>query len=221
MKTLIFANGSFDCRTAFAHLVEMADLIIAADGGAVHCAALGIQPHVALGDFDSIGRELLDHYEQEGVELYRHPVHKDATDLELALDLAGEKGAEQVYLLGALGGRWDMSIANIMLAAQEKYCNIEVSLVDGDCLMRILHPGREHTVVHRDGIMVSLLPLGGDVVGVTLTGFRYPLAEQTIRFGSSRGVSNLLETESGSIRHQNGILLCIQQAAEEKLHSGK
>jgi len=219
MMTLIFANGFFTAFTELPSLIEKADLIIAADGGAVHCAGLNIQPQVVLGDFDSIGSELLEKYEREGVEICRHPVHKDATDLELALDLAGEKGAQQVYLLGALGGRWDMSMANIMLAAQEKYRNIDVLLVGGGCRMRILHPGREHIVSHRDGIMVSLLPLGGDADGVTLTGFRYPLADYTIRFGSSRGVSNLLESESSSICLRNGVLLCIQHAEEEEVAS--
>lgn len=210
MQTLIFANGNFDVFPEFPSLVETADLIIAADGGAAHCASAGILPHVALGDFDSIGRELLEYYEREGVEIYRHPVHKNATDLELALDLAGEKGAQQVCLLGALGGRWDMSMANIMLAAQEKYRKIDVSLVGSGCRMHILHSGREHSVVSSHGIMVSLLPLGGDAEGVTLSGFRYPLTGHTIRFGSSRGVSNLMEAENASVYHRDGVLLCIQ-----------
>ena len=37
---------------------------------------------------------------------------------ELALDLAVEKGSKTIWLIGALGGRWDMSLANIMVGGK-------------------------------------------------------------------------------------------------------
>jgi len=211
MQALIFANGHFATLPDLPDIIEKTGLIVAADGGAVHCASLGLLPHVVLGDFDSIPADLLESYQQKGVELHRHPVHKDRTDLELALDLAMSKGARRVVLLGVLGGRWDMSMANMLLAAQEKYRDIFVSLVDNDCLIRILHHGREHVLNKRHGIIVSLLPLGGEVSGITLTGFRYPLVEQSIPFGSSHGVSNVLLEEYASVYHRAGVLLCVQQ----------
>ena len=212
MQTLIFANGDFCLFESLESLVLQVDLIIAADGGAAHCENIGIVPHIVVGDCDSIGADLLERYRQEDVKIFRHPIEKDATDLELALDLACEKGTCQVCLLGALGGRWDMSLANIMLAAQGKYREIDIFLVGDDCRMRILHPGRQHSVFNHDGATVSLLPLEGNTEGVTLIGFHYPLDDHTIRFGSSRGVSNLLAAERATICHQKGVLLCIQQA---------
>jgi thiamine pyrophosphokinase len=209
MIVLIFANGMLDHSPELATLLKQANLLIAADGGANHCARLGITPDILLGDLDSITPEILATYENEGIAIHRHPTRKDATDLELALDLAMQKGARTVWLVGALGGRWDMSLANIMLAAGDKYKGHEIFLLGQDCSMQILHPGKVHTVSSTPDQKISLLPLRGDVRGVTLTGFEYPLTQHTIPFGSTLGVSNILQNDQATVQHTEGVLLCV------------
>lgn len=209
MFTLIFANGILDPSPKVTALLKKADLLIAADGGANHCAGLGIIPDILLGDLDSIHREILESYQGEKTVINRHPPRKDATDLELALDLAMEKGSRTVWLIGALGGRWDMSLSNIMLAAGEKYKNLEIFLLGQDCSMQILHPGKTHTVIGSPEQKVSILPLKGDAYGVTLSGFEYPLKDYTIPFGSTIGVSNIMQKDQGFVQLSKGILLCV------------
>ncbi len=209
MFAVIFANGTLDPSAELDSLINQAELVIAADGGASHCNRLGITPDILLGDLDSIDPPLLAAYQDKAIAIQRHPRHKDATDLELALDLAVEKGARTIRLIGALGGRWDMSLANIMLAASDKYKNQEILLSGQDCSMQILHPGKDCTLSGRPGQKVSLVPLKGDVHGVTLTGFAYPLTGQTILFGSSLGVSNIMHTDQATVQHREGILLCV------------
>lgn len=209
MFTLIFANGTLDHSPELATLLNQADLIIAVDGGANHCSRLAVTPDILLGDLDSIDADILAAYEHVGITIRRHPQKKDATDLELALDLAKEKGARTVWLAGALGGRWDMSLANVMLAANEKYQEQHIFLLADNCSMHILHPGKEYTISGAPGQKVSILPLKGDACGVTLHGFTYPLTDQTIPFGSSRGVSNIMRQNTATIHHTAGILLCI------------
>jgi thiamine pyrophosphokinase len=209
MFTLIFANGTLDSSPELAALLKQADLIIAADGGANHCTRLAVTPDILLGDLDSIDAHVLAAYEHAGITIHRYPRQKDATDLELALDLAKEKGARTVWLAGALGGRWDMSLANLMLAANEKYQEQHIFLLAGNCFMHLLHPGKVHTINGAPGQKISVLPLKGDACGVTLHGFTYPLTEQTIPFGSSRGVSNIMRENNATIHHTAGILLCI------------
>ncbi len=209
MHAVIFANGSLAHAPELDILVNQADLVIAADGGANHCNKLGIIPDILLGDLDSIDQAVLTVYQKKGVSIQRHPPRKDATDLELALDLALEKGARTIWLFGALGGRWDMSLANIMLAANDKYRDLQIFLAGLNCSMQILHPGKTHSIDGSPGQKVSLLPLKGDVQGVTLTGFSYPLTGQAIVFGSSRGVSNTINTDQATVQHIEGILLCV------------
>ena len=190
-------------------LLAQTDLIIAADGGANHCARLGITPDILLGDLDSIDPKNLAKLANEKITIHRHPMRKNATDLELALDLAVQQRARTIWLVGALGGRWDMSLANIMLAANDKYKEQEVILLDQDCILRILHPGKIHTINGTPDQKVSFLPLKNDVHDVTLTGFEYPLSHHTISFGSTLGVSNILNNHQATEQHSKGVLLCI------------
>ncbi len=47
------------------------------------------------------------------------------------------------------------------------------------------------------------------VHGVTLSGFEYPLTHQSISFGSTLGISNILKTSQATVQHDKGILLCV------------
>lgn len=218
MKAVIVANGRWQRPAALDLLLAEARLIIAADGGAAHCERIGVTPGVVVGDFDSLDPDLLARCQRAGCEILRHPPQKDATDLELALDIALARKAKAVTILGALGGRWDMSLANILLAAQHKYREIEVVLVEGRCRMQVLHPGKPHVVSSLNGKLLSLLAVGGDAAGVTLSGFRYPLNGQGLVVGSSLGVSNELAGAEAAIRHESGILLCVQETHETPDH---
>jgi thiamine pyrophosphokinase len=214
MLALIFANGVLDGSRHLPPLLEQADLLIAADGGARYCVSEGIIPDILLGDFDSIEASVLAAFKKSNVEIHRHPERKDATDLELALDLAVDRAADAVWLIGALGNRWDMSLVNILLAASDKYKDIRVSLLAEDCSMHILHPGPPRAIRGNPGERVSLLALKDDVCGVTLKGFEYPLTCQSISFGSSLGISNVLRSSSATVQLSEGVLLCIRQLTD-------
>ena len=131
MRAHIFANGPYLEKTdSRIFMGKEADLIIAADGGANQCRLINITPDLIIGDLDSISHQLVEKYTHAGVEIIRHPSRKDATDLELSLDLAMTRGADDVVLFGVLGGRWNMSLSNITLAASEKYREMSMSLYD-------------------------------------------------------------------------------------------
>ncbi len=216
MDVVIFANGQLGSDSLATALAQQADLIIAVDGGANHCQALGITPAILLGDLDSIDPALLRHYERKNVSIHRYPADKDKTDLELAIDLAVTKQATRITILAALGGRWDMSFANLLLLATPEYAEIEVLLVDGDTTIGVCHEGKEKQLVFPVGTTVSLLPFNGDVTGVTLSGFKYLLQGQPLRFASSRGVSNILTASPATIVIEAGTLLWIASTGENE-----
>ncbi len=119
-RAIIFANGRMESPPPITKSVLPSDLIIAADGGSLHCKTLGIIPNVIIGDFDSIGTKDISPYKEVGVEIVQHPTHKDETDLELALQYAVNHGVTKVHIIGALGNRWDMTLSNILLAVNIK-----------------------------------------------------------------------------------------------------
>lgn len=211
MKSLILANGDLTVSPELLRLAENADYLIAADGGARHCLKLGRQPDALIGDMDSISHELLQKYEATGVELLKFPARKNATDLELAIDHAISKGTTEIFFAGMLGGRWDMSLANILLLAHDKYKNVPCTLIGDTCVIHVLHPGK-HTIATKANQRASLLPLTGEVTGVTLTGFEYPLDHFTIAHGSTRGLSNRTVCDTVTLEHATNVLLLIFSA---------
>jgi thiamine pyrophosphokinase len=97
--------------TDVADAIDGAELTIAADGGIRHAHRAGRDPHVLVGDLDSVTPEDLARARTAGTEVLRHPVDKDATDLELALDVAlartavGPRTATPVDSAGSDDGR--------------------------------------------------------------------------------------------------------------------
>src|SRR3712207_2158358 len=84
-STVIIADAPTADLQAYTMPIRDAELRVAADGGARHFLQLGMLPHVAIGDFDSLPAPMLAELESRGVTILRHPIHKDETDLELAL----------------------------------------------------------------------------------------------------------------------------------------
>jgi len=208
MNALILANGELHTSTELMELAQSVDLLIAADGGAKHSPILQRTPETLIGDFDSVANDLLCEFQNIGVEILQYPTRKNATDLELAIDHAIQKGATTIYFAGMLGGRWDMSLANIFLLASEKYKHIRLTLLGDKCKMYILHPGN-NSFTTKPGQSTSLLPLKGNGESISLTGFEYPLDKYTIAFGSSIGVSNIAVKKTVHIKHSAGVLLFI------------
>lgn len=209
MRIIIFANGIMDDpRAEIARWVRPGDTIIAADGGTRHALAAGLTPAHVIGDLDSLDATLRARLEAAGTEFHVHPPAKDETDLELALLWATEQSAEAILVLGALGGRPDQELANSLLLALPALAGREVLLVSGEWAIRCIRGGETLILRGAPGDTVSLIPLGGDACGVTTTGLRYPLRDETLRFGPARGVSNVMAGEEATVTVCEGMVWC-------------
>lgn len=211
MRAIIFLNGVINNYPQISHWLRDDDYLIAADGGARHCAALGLRPAVLVGDLDSIPPELLAEYEESGVLIERHPPRKDETDLELAVGRAITDGADEILLLGALGGRLDQTLANLLLPARHDW-PVPILLADGRQLARVLRGGESVTLTGSPGDTVSVVPMSAEVTGITYTGLEYPLVNATLGLGTTQGVSNRMAEKSATIRIARGILMVVQES---------
>jgi thiamine pyrophosphokinase len=208
MRAVIAVNGALQDHTAVAALLRPDDYLIGADGGTLHLLAMGRRPHVVVGDLDSLPADILDELAAQGVRIERHRTDKDQTDLELAIERAIADGAEEVLLIGALGGRLDQTLANLLILAQRAW-TAPIRLVEGDQSAEILR-GPGSLTLHGDvGATVSLIPLSAAVTGITYRGLRYPLENATLAFGSTRGVSNELSETTATISIDEGMALII------------
>ena len=209
MRTLLFVNGDIHDDAAVRRFVQPGDYLVAADGGASHCRRLGLTPHVVVGDLDSLDAAEVDALAAAGVDIERHPPGKDKTDLELAVERALRDGATEIVLLGALGGRLDQSLANVLLLAQRVWM-IPLRVVEGNQTAQVLRGGESLTLTAAVGSTVSLLPLSAAVTGITYRGLRYPLEDATLELGSTRGVSNEVAESPATIAIRTGIALVVQ-----------
>ncbi|MCP4537563.1 MAG: thiamine diphosphokinase [Chloroflexi bacterium] len=207
MRAIIFANGEFPDPSGVRDLLQHDDLVIAADGGTRHALTAGVTPDVIIGDLDSLSSQVQAHVEATGSRVIRFSPRKDETDLELALQHAVCEGATEIIILAALGGRLDQTIANILLLAMPELNGINVRIVEGAQTAFLIFD--ETHIQGQPGDTVSLIPLGGDAVGVTAEGLEWPLQKDTLRFGPARGVSNVLTAEQARVYVRQGLLLCV------------
>ena len=121
MRIIIIANGEPPTRADLNQWLRPNATLICADGGARAALRFGLRPHHAIGDFDSVGEGELQQLEKLGTQLHRHPAAKNETDLELALMFAAQlsqaDATREIIVLGAMGGRIDHQLANMMLLA--------------------------------------------------------------------------------------------------------
>jgi len=218
VRAVIFANGIFSHPEIDRARLRPDDWVIAADGGARHCHTLGLTPAVLIGDFDSIKIQARQALEQQGVTVVPFPESKDETDLELALRYAVEGGVNEVLILAGMGSRWDQSLANLLIPAMVELAGVQVRLIDGPQEAALVRSGETLKLQGRPGDKVSLIPLGGDAQGVTTHGLEYPLQEDTLYFGATRGVSNILLSKEATIHLERGMMACLIIHSSQKLN---
>lgn len=214
MRAVIFVNGTVEDNQSMRDRLLPDDYIICADGGVRHCLALGLTPRVIVGDMDSADPSVLRDLHQRGAQIERHPPVKDQTDLELALERALRDGADEILLLGALGGRLDQTLANLHIVAQRRW-PVPIQIAEGGQAAQII-TGGDRLILHAPaGSTVSAIPFSPQVTGINYTGLRYPLTDATLRFGSTRGISNRIATEPAIIEIDQGVLLVVVDVEAE------
>ena len=208
MKALILANGELYKSDVLRRRIctESFDLVLGADGGAYYADTLNVTVDAIIGDLDS-----LSDLEQHGIsntKFVSYPAEKDETDLELALLYVEEQRADQIIIVGAIGGRMDMTIANMLLITHASFSSCRIEVWHGEQTGWIIRPPGEDISGH-PGDTISLIALGGDVSGITTKGLKYSLKDEELTFGPARGISNLLEKPFAHIELSEGFLLAV------------
>lgn len=194
------------------------DTVVCADSGLNTAYRLGMPVRYFMGDFDSVDPEVLEAYRSgriagsEHCEWVRYPAEKDYVDTQLVLEWILEKGAAEITILGATGGRMDHFLANVhmlMIPLKQKVPTYiidsrnRIRLIDG----KLILPRRELY-----GKYISLLPLTNEVTGVTLRGLKYLVEDFTLRVGLPRAISNEMDESSGyaEIEMASGVLIVVE-----------
>lgn len=195
----IFGAGEPSLPTAIPARDEV--LVIAADGGyPLACKVFG-KPDLAVGDFDSLGHIPTD------VPIIKHPAEKDDTDLSLAAEAAIARGATELYIYAALGGRLDHTVANLQLLASLATRGIRATLIGADGVaVTALSEKQSAHFTPRTGIF-SVFAHGGPCEGVSLSGVKYPLSFATLTPDRPLGISNEFVKDAATVSLVRGTLL--------------
>jgi len=218
LHALVVADGDVPSRAALDDAWPGWDdgvsLIVAADGGALRAAAMGLIPAVVVGDLDSLDAAEVARLEATGIPIERTSVDKDESDAELAVLAAIARGAGRITVLGAFGGpRLDHALANVWLLSHPALRSLDACLLDARVRIRLLDatagPVRA-TIAGRIGDLVTLLPFAGAASGITTSALRYPLAGETLEPGPARGLSNVRLKAVATVELRGGRLLVVE-----------
>jgi thiamine pyrophosphokinase len=210
----VFLDGEYEEPAYYRGWAAAADLVVAADGGARFLMEQGVTPDLVVGDFDSLDAARAERLAAAGVELVRHPVRKDLTDGELAVDEARRRGAGELVLAGGLGAL-DHTLGHLAILRRLAEAGVPARLVAPQLTVRVLVAPAEVSLDAAAGTRVSVAPLGGDAT-VTLEGLDYPLAAGTLPADACLGLGNAVGADGAArIEVQRGtVALLVAGGAE-------
>ncbi len=177
------------------------DYVIGVDGGLTHLEGIERVPDMALGDFDSLG------YVPTDIPVERFPVHKDATDMELALDRAYALNYNKLYLYGALGKRLDHTLANLQVCSLFSERGLSPVIIDNTTAATFITGSDTFEMSARDCGTVSVFSMSDRASGVFEHGLEYKLDNADLTNRTSLGLSNEFIGESVAIGVESGTLV--------------
>ncbi len=199
MKALIIGSGNFTKRVF--SLLGDEFFAICADGGYDYAKKHNITPDIVIGDMDSVKEKIT------GKTLI-FPKEKNETDSEIAINYAIENGYTELILTGFTGSRLDHTLNNIFLLKTTYEKGAKAVIIDDD--NEIYYLDGKLTLNGNKGEFFSIIPFEGDVFGVTVENVKYPLKNETLHFGESRGISNEFLGEKCTITIQEGKAIVIK-----------
>ena len=210
-RAVIFANGNLSDLSRAKNIITNEDYLIAADGGVKHVLKLGLVPQVVIGDFDSTPKNIFKKIgrtrRSAPTKIIKYPTKKDKTDFELVIDFCLEKKFLEIIIFGILGNRIDHLLANIFLLTkiQTENKSIKIKIIEGNKEIFILN--KEITINGKIGDEISIIPVSAKLEKVVTDGLEYQLNNEALFFGSTRGISNVLNKTAAKITVIDGIAL--------------
>lgn len=214
IHTVIVSGGNIQEDFALTFLREHPyDQLIGVDNGLRFLYDHEILPTRIVGDFDTIDPKIVDWYRKNTeIEIRAYNPVKDATDTQIAVELALELNSTSITILGGTGSRLDHVLGNVHTMMLALKAGVTCSLLDAHNRIRLIDAPISIGKKEQFGDYISLLPLTTKVEGVHLIGFKYPLADYTFTSTGSAGlgVSNEIVEEVAEIELRSGVLILIE-----------
>ncbi len=203
MRAFIYAGGAVYPENITEH-PKGDDLRIAADSGYKNAERLGERVDIFIGDFDSYDEKLPD-----SVEVVRLKPEKDLTDTQAAVELAVERGASDIVIVGGLDGRLDHTLSNLGILVDAKARGLHAIILDGKNRVRYIK--NDSTLIPKSGYAYLSLIVDGELAkGVDADGVKYPLKKARLKSTFQYAVSNEIVGNCALVAVKKGALFVVE-----------
>lgn len=193
LRVVIIAGGAYEpCID-----IKEDDFVICADHGYDYALKYSIHTDMLIGDFDSVNADI-----SPVKDKISFPSRKDFSDSEIAVKKAIEMKPDEVALLGFTGSRLDHSLANLTMLKQFYERGITAYIADAHNTVYYYKDFFE--INGKKGSLVSLVPMTYEISSITTYGLDYPLDNETLYFGQSRGISNVVVSDKAGYKSKSG-----------------
>ena len=207
MVVAIVSGGTPPSEKLLRYYLNKVDFIIAADKGSECLYNNNIIPNLLLGDFDSTKKEILDKIKLQAKEVLEFPPEKDYTDTEIAIIEAINRGAEKIYLFGAIGSRMDHTLGNIGLLLTTKKRGAILEIIDDN---NRLYLGENNMMLYgKYGENISFHALCDKVINFKIKGAKYNLESYDMGLLDPRAICNEFVETPIEISYETGEVLII------------
>ena len=217
-KYVIFLNGKYKYSQEFMDkLVSENAVCFCADGGANFAFKYGKIPEMIIGDLDSVEKKVLEYYKSKNILVKKFPKDKDFTDFELILEeirkiKKDNNYLQQVFVVGGLGKRIDMTLSNLFI--MEKYKNL-IFLQENE---EIFYVEKSFVLKNKKDCEFSIIPISEKVEKLTLKGFKFETNKIDVKRESSRLVSNVIVGNEASVEFESGKMIIILKNKKNLLY---
>ncbi len=185
---------------------------VGADRGALRLIQNGIQPTIAIGDFDSSTKAEQNLIRENSKKIYTAKPEKDDTDTELALKIIFKsfQDISRINIFGATGGRIDHLLANLFFVLREPFYEYadKIFIFDRFNTINFYKPGTYTIQKENDKKYLAFVPLTS-VEKLSLLDEKYRLDKRDFKFPISLA-SNEFVGEKGSFSFVTGVVCVIQ-----------
>lgn len=204
MKAYIYTGGQL-LRENITEHPSNEDLCIAADSGYEAARALGERIDVIIGDFDSFDSVSIP----SGIERITLPCEKDVTDTQAAVELALERGCEDIVIVGGIGTRLDHTLSNLGILRELRHRGAHAYITNG--FNRVRYIENDSLLVAKSAYKyLSLLSAGKICRGVSIEGCKYPLKNYKLSEDKQFAVSNEIMGNVALVSVKKGGLFVIE-----------
>ena len=226
MNAYIFTGGEVNTKSVNISPDE-GDLIIAADSGLNTANELGFAPQILIGDMDSLKR-----VPDGSFEIIQLPKEKDVTDTQAAVEIAIDREADGIYIIGGIGSRLDHTLSAIAilerierlfsapLGKRRKFFGlnkqakaqraVDAYITNGYNRVRFIR--NNSIIIPRNSNFkyLSLVSVDEVAKGVSVEGCKYPLAGATLNRFEQYAVSNEILGNCAFVSVDRGALYIIE-----------